>query len=78
MLHKQLCEIINKYNYIKLLRSQESLRDDVTYGQFQQPLSIRRIVYPSGKPMIPHLPAGTGSYDLRCQGFGVDDYSLTL
>jgi hypothetical protein len=25
---------------------------------------IRRVVYPSGKPMIPHLP--------RCQGFGVD------
>jgi len=27
-------------------------------------------VYPAGKPMIPHL--------LRCQGFGVDDYSQTL
>jgi hypothetical protein len=27
------------------------------------------VVYPSGKPMIQHL--------LRCQGFGVNDYSLT-
>jgi hypothetical protein len=27
-------------------------------------------VYPAGKPMTPHL--------LRCQGFGVDDYSQTL
>jgi hypothetical protein len=29
-----------------------------------------RFVYPAGKPMTPHL--------LRCQGFGVDDYSQTL
>jgi len=28
------------------------------------------VVTPSGKPMIPHL--------LRCQGLGVNDYSLTL
>ena len=28
------------------------------------------VVYPSGKPMIQHL--------LRCQGIGVNDYSLTL
>jgi len=27
-------------------------------------------VYPSGKPMPPHL--------LRCQGLAVDDYSFTL
>jgi len=27
-------------------------------------------VYPSGKPMIPHL--------LRCRGFAVNDYSFTL
>jgi hypothetical protein len=31
---------------------------------------IRPLVYPSGKPMMPHL--------LRCQGFGVDYYSLNL
>jgi hypothetical protein len=28
------------------------------------------VVYPSGKPMIPHL--------LRCQEIGVDYYSLTF
>jgi len=31
---------------------------------------IHPVVYPSGKPMMPHL--------LRCQGFGVDYYSLNL
>jgi hypothetical protein len=41
-------------------------------------LLIRPVVYPAGKLMTPHLPAGAGSYDLRCQGFGVDYYSLTL
>jgi hypothetical protein len=28
--------------------------------------------------MMPHLPAGAGSDDLRCQGFAVTHYSITL
>jgi hypothetical protein len=32
-------------------------------------IKLSHFVYPSGKPMSPHL--------LRCQGLAVDDYSLT-
>jgi len=47
-----------------------SASDKRTHGEVQQRYDIYRVVHPSGKPMIPHL--------LRCQGFGVNYYSLTI
>jgi len=41
-----------------------------TTGDIQKDKKNSHVVYPSGKPMILHL--------LRCQGIGVNDYSLTL
>jgi hypothetical protein len=43
---------------------------ETTKGGIVESLLIRPVVYPSGKPRIPHLP--------RYQGFGVKYYSLTL
>jgi hypothetical protein len=51
---------------------------ETTKSGIVEPLLIRPVVYPAGKPMMRHLPAGAGSYNLRCQGFGVKYYSLTL
>ena len=70
MLHKQDCGSLNKHHYIKLLHNRQGLSNDFTYVGVQEPFSSRRVVYPVGKPIIPHL--------LRCQGFGVAHYSLTL
>jgi hypothetical protein len=39
-------------------------------GEVQEAFYIRPVVYPSGKPIIPHL--------LRCQWFGVVHYSLAI
>jgi len=40
-------------------------------------LKKSHFVYPAGKPMIPHLPAIRGIFDLRYQGLAVDDGGLS-
>ena len=71
MLHKQHCRSVNKRRHIKVLSNRQSLSNDFTYGEVQESFSSRRVVYPVGKPIMLHLLAGPGSYELRCQGFGV-------
>jgi hypothetical protein len=51
---------------------------ETTKSGIVESLLVRPVIYPSGKPRIPHLPASAGSDDLRYQGFGVKYYSLTL
>jgi hypothetical protein len=43
---------------------------EFTVSDIQKTKKTSHVVYPSGKPMIPHL--------LRSQGIGVNYYSLTL
>jgi hypothetical protein len=43
---------------------------ETTSNEIKTKPQKRRVVYPSGKPMIPHF--------LRCQGFAVAYYGFTL
>ncbi len=57
---------------------------ETTKSGIVESLLVRPVIYPSGKPRIPHLPGGRDLTTCACppladyQGFGVKYYSLTL